>query len=68
LKKIEKCGVIDAVLAYAKFKQGQAMKRKGGVKKLKLTRIAKLDDTNHARSAKSTDCMLIITKRDSVKV
>ena len=68
LKKIEKCGVVDAVLAYAKFKQGQAMKRKGGAKKVKLTGIAKLDDANHAGSAKSADCTLIITEGDSAKV
>jgi DNA topoisomerase-2 len=67
LKQVEKSGVVDSILSYAKFKQGQALKRKGGVKKSKLTGIAKLDDANHAGTAKSKDCTLIITEGDSAK-
>jgi DNA topoisomerase-2 len=32
-----------------------------------LTGIAKLDDANHAGTAKSKDCTLIITEGDSAK-
>ena len=67
LKKLDKSGIVDTILAFAKFKQGEALKRKGGVKKQKLTGIAKLDDANHAGSAKSIDCTLIITEGDSAK-
>jgi DNA topoisomerase-2 len=67
LKTVEKSGVVDAVLSFAKFKQGQALKRNGGVKKAKLTGIAKLDDANFAGTAKSRDCTLIITEGDSAK-
>ena len=67
LKSIDKCGVVDSILAFAKFKQGEQLKRKGGAKKIKLTGIAKLDDANHAGSAKSKDCTLIITEGDSAK-
>ena len=37
LKQVEKCGVVDAVLSYARFKQNQALKRKGGTKKAKVS-------------------------------
>ncbi|GMH81405.1 hypothetical protein TrST_g1955 [Triparma strigata] len=67
LKSIEKSGVVDSILAFAKFKQNEQLKRKGGAKKIKLTGIAKLDDANHAGSAKSKDCTLIITEGDSAK-
>jgi len=67
LKQVEKSGVIDSILAFAKFKQGQALKRKGGTKKTKLTGITKLDDANFAGGAKSKDCTLIITEGDSAK-
>jgi DNA topoisomerase-2 len=66
LKQVEKA-TIDSILSYAKFKQNQALKRKGGTKKTKLTGITKLDDANHAGTAKSKDCTLIITEGDSAK-
>ena len=49
------------------FKDRQALKRKGGAKKTKLTGITKLDDANFAGTAKSVDCTLIITEGDSAK-
>jgi len=67
MKQVEKCGVVDSVLSYAKYKQNQALKRKGGTKKTKLTGIIKLDDANNAGTAKSKDCTLIITEGDSAK-
>ncbi len=67
LKQVEKCGVVDSILSFAKFKQNQQLKRKGGAKRNKLTGITKLDDANHAGTAKSKDCTLIITEGDSAK-
>lgn len=67
LKQVEKSGVVDEILSFAKFRQNKAMKRHGGVKKSKLTGIAKLDDANHAGTAKSKNCTLIITEGDSAK-
>mmetsp|Transcript_13500 Transcript_13500/g.29330 ORF Transcript_13500/g.29330 Transcript_13500/m.29330 type:complete len:1434 (+) Transcript_13500:96-4397(+) len=67
VKAVEKCGVVDSIMSYAKFKQNQALKRKGGTKKTKLTGITKLDDANNAGTAKSKDCTLIITEGDSAK-
>ena len=67
MKEVEKSGVVDRILAFAKFKQNQALQKKGGTKKIKLTGIAKLDDANNAGSAKSKDCTLILTEGDSAK-
>ena len=67
LKKVEKSGIVDQVLNHAKFKQSEALKRKGGKKKTKLTGITKLDDANFAGTAKAKDCTLIITEGDSAK-
>lgn len=67
MKGVSKSGVIDSILAFAKFKQSQALKRQGGTKKSKLTGITKLDDANFAGTAKSKDCTLIITEGDSAK-
>lgn len=67
LKKLEKSEIVDNILSYAQFKDRQALHKKGGTKKKKLTGIAKLDDANHAGTAKSNDCTLILTEGDSAK-
>ena len=64
---MQKSDIVESILSFAKFKQRQALNRKGGVKKSKLTGIAKLDDANFAGTAKSKDCTLIITEGDSAK-
>lgn len=51
LKQVEKCGVVDAIMSYAKFKQNQALKRKGGTKKTKVRLDMTFfysDHSNHA--------------------
>lgn len=67
LKQVDKSDIVEAILSYAKFKQAKELKGKGGVKKIKLTGIPKLDDANLAGSAKSKDCTLIVTEGDSAK-
>lgn len=67
LKTVEKSGVVESILSYAKYRQGLALKRTGGVKKVKLTGIAKLDDANFAGTKDSKDCTLIVTEGDSAK-
>lgn len=67
LKQVDKSDIVDMILSFAKFKQDRELKKKGGVKKVKLTGIPKLDDANSAGSAKSKDCTLIITEGDSAK-
>jgi DNA topoisomerase-2 len=67
LKAVEKSDIVTTIESYMHFRENQALKKKGGTKKIKLTGIAKLDDANFAGSAKSTDCTLIITEGDSAK-
>lgn len=67
LKAIEKSEIVDMILIQNEKKEAVKLKRKGGVKKSKLTGIPKLDDANHAGTAKSRDCTLIITEGDSAK-
>ena len=67
MKKVEKSEIAEKILSYATFKDREALKRKGGVKKIKLTGIAKLDDANMAGGARSAQCTLIITEGDSAK-
>lgn len=65
--QVEKSGVIDNILSWAKFKQSNELKRKGGSKRSKLTGITKLDDANCAGTAKGKLCTLILTEGDSAK-
>ena len=67
MKKVDKSEIVDQVLSFAKFKENQQLKKKGGTKKSKLTGIPKLEDANNAGTAKSKDCTLIITEGDSAK-
>lgn len=67
IKAVEKSGIVDRILQYAKFKQSAELKRKGGSKQKKLTGIPKLDDANMAGTAKGEKCTLILTEGDSAK-
>jgi DNA topoisomerase-2 len=67
LKKVEKSGIIDNIINWAKFKQNAQLKKKGGSKRSKLFGITKLDDANFAGTSKSNDCTLILTEGDSAK-
>ena len=67
LKAVEKSDIVEQIISQAERKSNAALKRKGGVKKSKLTGIPKLDDANFAGTAKSKDCSLIITEGDSAK-
>lgn len=69
LKQLEKSGLVEKILSFAAFKQTAELRRKGGggVKRSRLTGIPKLDDANHAGTAKGKDCTLIVTEGDSAK-
>eukprot|EP00949_MAST-11_sp_MAST-11-sp1_P000447 g447.t1 len=68
IKQVEKCGIVDEVLHWAKAKAQRDLKRKaGGRKTSKLTGIPKLDDANNAGGRKSNRCTLILTEGDSAK-
>lgn len=67
IKSIEKSGIIDNILNWAKFKQTEQLKKKSGTKRSKLIGIPKLDDANCAGTSKSELCTLILTEGDSAK-
>jgi DNA topoisomerase II len=67
LKKVQKGELAKKIIEFAEFKSRQAMRNKGGSKKKTMKGIPKLDDANHAGTAKSKDCTLIITEGDSAK-
>ena len=67
LKTVEKSGLVDNVVNWAKFKQDEQLKKKGGSKKSTVVGITKLDDANFAGTARSSDCTLILTEGDSAK-
>jgi DNA topoisomerase-2 len=67
MKQVEKSGIIENILNWAKFKQTAELKKKSGSKRSKLVGIPKLDDANCAGTAKSLDCTLILTEGDSAK-
>ena len=67
-KQLEKCGIVESVLAWSKFKADQQLKGKQtGKKTNKLKGIAKLEDANDAGTKNSLDCTLILTEGDSAK-
>eukprot|EP00898_Chlorokybus_atmophyticus_P003597 jgi/Chlat1/4238/Chrsp27S04322 len=68
LKKVLKCGVVEAVLSWATFKQSKELKKTDGNKRSgRLTGIAKLDDANDAGGRNAETCTLILTEGDSAK-
>ncbi|KAJ3203013.1 DNA topoisomerase 2 [Entophlyctis luteolus] len=67
LKKVAKSGVIESILAVAKFKSDQALKKTDGGKRTRISGIAKLDDANNAGTRSGSQCTLILTEGDSAK-
>jgi DNA gyrase/topoisomerase IV subunit B len=67
LNKLAKCGIVEQVLEFAKFKESAILKKTDGKKQVKLRGIPKLDDANKAGSKDSYKCSLILTEGDSAK-
>jgi len=67
LKKLSKCGIVEQVIQFAKFKETAKLKNTDGKKKIKLRGIPKLEDANKAGSKDSSKCALILTEGDSAK-
>jgi DNA topoisomerase-2 len=67
IKKLAKCGIVEQVLDYAKFKESKDLKKNDGKKQKTLHGIPKLDDANEAGGRNSTKCALILTEGDSAK-
>lgn len=66
-KKIMKSGIVENVLAFAKFKQSKELSKTDGGKKARVVGIPKLDDANKAGGRDASKCTLILTEGDSAK-
>ncbi|VBB31474.1 unnamed protein product [Acanthocheilonema viteae] len=65
---VMKCGIVEAVLAWVRFKQQETLDKKCSSKKTsKLKGIPKLEDANDAGTKNSFMCTLILTEGDSAK-
>ncbi|XP_064095039.1 DNA topoisomerase 2-alpha-like isoform X2 [Macrobrachium nipponense] len=63
-----KCGIVESVMAWAKFKQqAQLQKVCTSKKQNKIKGLPKLEDANDAGTRYSSDCTLILTEGDSAK-
>ena len=62
LAKVAKCGIVESVSSFSRFKDEQMLKKQSGTKT-----APKLDDANYAGTRQSKDCTLIITEGDSAK-
>ncbi|XP_045623508.1 DNA topoisomerase 2-alpha isoform X1 [Procambarus clarkii] len=68
INNVIKCGIVESVMAWAKFKQQAQLQSKCASKKqTKLKGIPKLEDANDAGTKFSSDCTLILTEGDSAK-
>ncbi len=67
IKKLAKCGIVEQVLDYAKFKESKDLKKNDGKKQKTIHGIPKLDDANEAGGKNSSKCALILTEGDSAK-
>jgi DNA topoisomerase-2 len=66
-KVVTKLGVVDKVLEAQDAKDAKDMKKTDGKKQSRLTGLPKLDDAVYAGTAKSHECVLILTEGDSAK-
>uniref|UniRef100_A0A0K0F8B8 DNA topoisomerase 2 n=1 Tax=Strongyloides venezuelensis TaxID=75913 RepID=A0A0K0F8B8_STRVS len=67
-KESLKCGVVEAVLSWVRFKQQEQADKKCSTKKsTKVKGIPKLEDANEAGTKNSCKCTLILTEGDSAK-
>jgi DNA topoisomerase-2 len=68
LKKVVKTlSVVDKVVEAQGEKDAKEMKKTDGKKQTKITGLPKLDDAVYAGTAKSQECVLILTEGDSAK-
>ncbi len=69
IKAVLASGIVDRVLAWARFKATTDLQKATGGKKgaAKFLGLPKLDDANYAGTNKGSDCTLILTEGDSAK-
>jgi DNA topoisomerase-2 len=67
IEKIYKMGIVDNAINLNSISEGKQLKKSDGKKQSTLRNIPKLDDAKFAGTAKSKDCILILTEGDSAK-
>lgn len=67
LAGVQKSGLVEAVLSWAKFKAQTDLAKTSGKKNLKLKNLPKLEDANDAGTKNSHMCTIILTEGDSAK-
>ncbi|KAH8357885.1 hypothetical protein KR200_002780 [Drosophila serrata] len=67
ISSMSKSGIVESVLAWAKFKAQNDIAKTGGRKSSKIKGIPKLEDANEAGGKNSINCTLILTEGDSAK-
>ncbi|KAI8042943.1 hypothetical protein M5D96_004267 [Drosophila gunungcola] len=67
ITNVSKSGIVESVLAWAKFKAQNDIAKTGGRKSSKIKGIPKLEDANEAGGKNSINCTLILTEGDSAK-
>ncbi|KAH8319193.1 hypothetical protein KR067_013387 [Drosophila pandora] len=67
ISNMSKSGIVESVLAWAKFKAQNDIAKTGGRKSSKIKGIPKLEDANEAGGKNSINCTLILTEGDSAK-
>lgn len=68
ITQVSKCGIIESILSWMKFKaQAELSKKCSSSKQNKLKGVPKLDDANDAGTRHSLECTLILTEGDSAK-
>lgn len=67
ITQVSKCGVVESVLSWAKFKAQTDLAKTSGSKKSKIKGVPKLEDANDAGTKNSLNCTLILTEGDSAK-
>lgn len=67
IASLSKAGIVESVLAWAKFKAQNDIAKTGGKKSSKIKGIPKLEDANEAGTKNSIQCTLILTEGDSAK-
>lgn len=68
ITNVQKSGIVETVLSWAKFKQqNELVKASAGKKTSKLKGVPKLEDANEAGTKNGLKCTLILTEGDSAK-
>lgn len=64
---VQKSGIVESILSWAKFKAQTDLAKTSGKKNAKLKGVPKLEDANDAGTKNSHLCTLILTEGDSAK-